>query len=252
MSPSCVLHEGTVFVALKCYFDGSKAEGLSLTLGAVAGDEQVWSKLQSDWVALLTREGAAYMHMREAMSREDEFYGWLEEKRNYLVDALLTLVRIHQKESDGRLRMFTASVDMVAYDEISARRWLPSPARMCIRGIYPKIYEWYMGFPEPILDVIELYFDRSEEFMQHLDEDWKSDEYRKRHPQWDLIRTIAPVVMKTTPPMQVADMVAWSRNRVEKKTFDQFFALASLIIHSADNWSFDRAKLETYPLYAIM
>ena len=68
----------------------------------------------------------------------------------------------------------------------------------------------------------------------------------------ELVRTIAPVAMKQTPPVQVADMVAWSRNRVEKQTNDKFFAIASLIIHSADNYSFDRAKLETYPPFAIM
>lgn len=239
-------------MALKAYFDGSKAEGKSLTLGAVAADEHVWRGLETDWVALLKREGASYMHMREAMSREDEFHGWHEDKRDWLVNALLTLVNIHQNESGERLRMFTSSVDLLAHAEISAKHWLPSPARMCVRGILPKICEWYIKFPDPILDVIELYFDRGEAFMEHLDNDWKNAEFRRQHPMWELISTIAPVSMKQTPRVQVADMVAWSRNRVEKQTNDKFFAIASLIIHSADNYSFDRAKLETYPPFAIM
>ena len=139
LSPSTI-SEGVIYVALKCYFDGSETKGRFLTLGAVAGDEQAWVGLEFDWKSFLQSQGASYMHMKEAMVCAEEFKGWTDEKRDWVVSGLLTLLQDHQRKSGQRLRMFTTTVDLVAYDEISEKkRWLPSPARMCVRGIYSKI-----------------------------------------------------------------------------------------------------------------
>jgi len=262
LAPQCIgptipsrVTDGTVYVALKCYLDGSEKHGRRLTLAAVAGDESVWVRLDKDWTDFLAHVGVSYSHMKEAIARKGPFQGWNKAKRDWFVNGLITFFKMHQAEY-GRLKAFTSSVDLEAHREISARiPGLPVPARMCARGIMSKVIDWYRAFPDPILDVMDFYFDRDEAFMQHLDADWKSPEFRKRHLVWELVRTIAPVDMKTTPGIQVADLFAWARTRIDtRRPGDRFYGPAGLLCHptSADHWVFDRAKMETYPPYRIM
>jgi hypothetical protein len=126
---------------------------------------------------------------------------------------------------------------------------------MCVRGLVPKIFDWYRGFPDTILDVMEFYFDGDEPFMRHIDGEWKSREFRRRYPVWGLIRTIEPVAMQVTPGIQVADLFAWARTHVDRaRPLDRFYGAALLLCHpsNADHYVFDRAKIETYPPYAMM
>jgi hypothetical protein len=242
-------------MALKCYLDGSQKHGRQLTLAAIAGDEPVWAALDKDWTDFLAHMSVPYSHMKEAIARKGPFQGWEKEKRDWFVNGLITFFNTHRAKY-GRLKAFTSSVDLKAHTEISARiPGLPAPSRMCARGIILKVFEWYGGFPDPILDVVDLYFDRGEPFMQHIDVDWKSPEFRKAHPVWELVRTISPVEMSTTPGIQVADLFAWARIRIDTRgPGDRFYGPAGLLCHpaSADHWVFDRAKMETYPPYSIM
>jgi hypothetical protein len=242
-------------VALKCYFDGSQKHGRRLTLAAIAGDETAWAGLEKDWTAFLSYVGIRYTHMKEAIARKGEFQGWKKEKRDWFVDGLVTFFKEHQAQNVGRLKAFTATVDLKAHRDCSHIAGLPSPARMCVRGIVPQVLDWYSAFPDTILDVMEFYFDRDEPYMQHIDADWKSAAFRSRYPAWGLIRNIAPVEMQITPGVQVADLFAWARTHVDRdRPLDRFYGPALLLCHpsSADHYLIDRKKIETYPPYAIM
>jgi hypothetical protein len=118
---------------------------------------------------------------------------------------------------------------------INAGFWLGNirqPRDCALRIVFPEVLEWYAQFPEPSLGVIEMYFDRGEPFMTHVMEDWNNKRIVREHPALKIVRTIAPVEMKLTPPLQVADMIAWARNRVESNTpGDDFMKLAQRIIH---------------------
>src|SRR5258705_13447374 len=155
MSPSILDRDRTIFVALKCYFDGSSTDGRFLTLAAVAANEKLWASLEANWRAWLERGGASYMHMKEAVTCAKEFKGWPAAKRDGLIYRLAGEVGRHQ--GMGRwLGAFTCSVDLTAYGEISSKRWLPSPARPCIPDLLPRIYDWEPKSPEPVLDVMDL------------------------------------------------------------------------------------------------
>jgi len=126
---------------------------------------------------------------------------------------------------------------------------------MCVRGVVTKVFEWYSAFPDTIHDVMEFCFDRDEAFMRHIDADWKNQNFRNKYPIWQLIRKIAPVDMRVTPGVQVADLFAWARTHVDwARPKDRFYGPALMLCHesSADHWEFDRAKIQTYPPYAIM
>jgi hypothetical protein len=58
-----------------------------------------------------------------------------------------------------------------------------------------------------------------------------------------------------TPGIQVADLFAWSRTRIDtKRETDRFYGPAGMLCHPlfADHYVFDRAKIDTYPPYVIM
>jgi hypothetical protein len=254
MAPASV-SEGCVLVALKCYFDGSQKHGRRLTIAAIAGDEAAWRDLEHDWLAFLASQGLSYMHMKEAIARKGEFQGWKKDKRDWFINGLITFFNINRDQHPGRLKAITSSVDLKAHAEFAHIPGLPSPARMCVRGLAAKIFKWYSDFPDTILDVMDFYFDRDEPFLNQIDEDWKSPVYRARHPWFGMIRTMAQVDMRLTPGIQVADLFAWSRTHVDRgRSKDRFLGSALSLCHPsmADHWVFDREKIRTYPRYAIM
>ena len=69
------------------------------------------------------------------------------------------------------------------------------------------------GFPDIILDKIDIFYDRGEQFLRHIDHLWRGGTTSK-HPFWQLVNTVAPAKMRETPPLQAADMIAWSSNRL--------------------------------------
>ncbi len=91
----------------------------------------------------------------------------------------------------------------------------PAPERLCARIVFGHIWQWYTDLPDRVLDVLDMYFDRGEPYLAHIQEDWRTKRIRRQYPAWDLIRTIAPADMRTTIPLQVADMFAWARNRLK-------------------------------------
>ena len=197
---------------LKTYFDGSW-DSRCMSLAGLAADEDVWSYFDHEWRGILANRGnARYMHMKEAMPLEKEFKGWSAEKRDFLLIGLLGLLM--EVGQHKKFHAFTCSVDLAAHDRWQARNRLPAAARLCARIAFPKMLDWYSEFPDPILDTIDVFFDRNEPFIGHISNDWNNLKLRKKYPVWGLVRTVAPAEMLLTPGVQAADMLAWSAHRL--------------------------------------
>jgi hypothetical protein len=213
LSPGNPTPSGTLFVVLKAYFDGSVSSSKAMTLAAIAADEATWSNFEPQWKYVLEdRGGASYSHMKEAMPLEGIFRGWQPENRDWLIQGLKDLIA--EFNHAPKFRVFTCTVDLEAHARWKRQKQHPSPERLCARILFPRILDWYQRFPDPIVDVIEMFFDRNERFMGHIQTDWNNKKLRKRFPMLELIRTVAPAEMRLTPPIQAADMVAWARNRL--------------------------------------
>ena len=252
--------QGDVQTVLKAYFDGSKNDQAgSITLAAIAADEKLWLDFESQWKLVLVQRGnAPYAHMKEAMSLEGAFKGWTPFDRNWLIAGLNDLIT----EFSGRHRFqgFACTVDLEAHERWKRARSLPPPERLCARLIFPKIMDWYGTFPDLIMDSMEAFFDRNEGFMHHISSDWNNPKIRRKYPVWSLIKTIAPAHMKDTPPLQAADMLAWSRNRLanslpssplalkpDLSVTDNFSLIAKLIFSGAKvyHWTINERALAT-------
>src|ERR1017187_1072969 len=93
LSPSNIRAEGTVFVVLKGYHDGSVEDGKSMTLACVAGHGTVWEEIEPAWESVRKDRGnPAYIHMAELFALEGIYKGWSADQRNYLVDGLLNVL----------------------------------------------------------------------------------------------------------------------------------------------------------------
>jgi len=81
--------------------------------------------------------------------------------------------------------------------------------------VFPHVLNWYAELPGLDIGKLEAYFDRNEQFMRHIEPDWRNKEIRKRHPQWELVKSINQAEMQSTSALQLADVIAWGRNRLE-------------------------------------
>jgi hypothetical protein len=71
-------------------------------------------------------------------------------------------------------------------------------------------------------------FDQNEQFIKHIYEDWQSRKIQRKYPVWNLIRSIRQADMRETIPLQIADVAAWSRNRIESKDPNDMGPIACL------------------------
>ena len=212
-SPCNIAKEGTLFVALKVYFDGSVEDSKCVTLACLAADDSTWVDLEQAWESARIRHGnPAYLHMTDLVTRNGIYQGWTELQRDNLIDGMLQCwepFREHPK-----LRSFICTVDLASHGNWKVARRLPTPPRLCVRVTFPQILDWYLNSETRVLDLMELVFDRNEPFMRHLDADWRSKSIRRRYPMWDCVRSIGSAVAEHTPALQMTDFIAWGRNRI--------------------------------------
>ena len=215
LSPRNLPDRRIILLAIKAYFDGTKRDNKAITLACLASDEDTWGAIEQAWEDVRKSRGnPPCIHMTDLMALEEDFENWSGEERDYLVDGLLNVFLFFR--GHPRIHSFTCSVHLSAYDRYKADRHLPDPARLCTRIAFPQMVEWYINLPgQELVGPIEVFFDRDEPFLKQVYPAWKNPKIRKRHPGWELIKTIAPVEMQHSPAIQMADVIAWGRNRLE-------------------------------------
>jgi ribosomal protein L35 len=200
-------------LTVKSYFDGSELTNRALTLAAIGADEATWNDIEPRWEEIRTARGnPPHIHMSDLMALEGLYEDWSGDARDYLVDGLLNVLLSFRGHPN--LFSFTCSINLVEYDEVRKEKRLPVPERMCARFVFPHVMNWYAELPRLDIGKMDVYFDRNEKFMRHIQPDWTSKQIRKRHPQWELVNSIGQAIMETTPALQMTDVVAWGRNRL--------------------------------------
>lgn len=197
---------------IKCFFDGSDSSHTKiklLTLAVVVADESVWSQIEPAWENVLKSHNAPFSHMADLYAEQEPFDGWSRGQRLAFVQALCRILEPFKR--NPKIRKYTVSVDLNARAKWKKVKNHPSPERLCARIAFHTLLKEFPG----IIDVIDMWFDHNEKFMRHLQEDWRNPAIKRKFPTWKIVRTIAEADMRTTIPLQVADMMAWSRNRIE-------------------------------------
>ena len=217
LSPRNLPDRRVILLAIKAYFDGTKRDktARAITLACLASDEDTWGDIEKAWEEVRKSRGnPPCIHMTDLMALEEDFENWSEEERDYLVDGLLNVFLSFR--GHPRIHSFTCSVHLSAYDRYKTQRHLPDPERLCTRIAFPQMLEWCVKVPRSdLIPPVEIFFDRDEPFLKQVHPDWTNRKIRQRYPMWGFIKTIAPVEMQYSPAIQMADVIAWGRNRLE-------------------------------------
>lgn len=208
-----VVNNEVILLAVKAYFDGSKSSSRVALVGVVA-DESTWGEVLERWEDVRkTRGNPAFIHMTYLMALQEIYKDWSEDDRDYLMDGLLNVLLFFR--GNRSFRRFTCSVDRTAHAHFKQIKRLPTPERLCARIVFPHVMDWYAEIPGVEIGEIEIYFDRNEGFMRHIEQDWRSPEIRKKHPQCRLVKAVTAVEMQVTPALQIADVIAWGCYRID-------------------------------------
>lgn len=236
-SPTANILEGDLFVVIKSYFDKSGQEDQQfLTIGGVAATDAVWDEIEKEWNVILqtNNPSATYMHMNEAVFRKREFdsaKGWTEADIFGLVNLLLSyLSSVPLKD---KYCQFACSLRMSDYNKLLAETYqLDSPADIVASSCVQQMSRWYFEHYRGLDFEAHYYFDQNEPFEDIIRAKWnraRAEENPKY--QWAHISHIGSAVMRKTPGLQIADMIAWATNRHEVKRLKKYEDLAIGLRH---------------------
>jgi hypothetical protein len=224
-APTARIPEGSVFVVLKAYLDKSGQEDQELfTIGAVAASDDVWADIERDWDTILkgNNPSASYMHMVEAIPLRGEFSpdkGWNDDHVFGLTNLLLSYLSTPAPKDRYRYCHFSCSLKMNDYRKLRAETYqLDSPADLIASACVRQISTWYFEHYPGLDYEAHYYFDQNEPFEEIIKAKWnraRLDQNPKY--QWGHIAHVGSAVMRKTPGLQIADMIAWATNRHEVK-----------------------------------
>lgn len=187
-----------------------------VTLAGVAAEEEGWKWLDTKWAQILSKHPRKpqYLHMVEAMGLRDSFKDWTEAEVTTLVTELCLLTaEIHNR---SLFQGFRFTMDNGAHRKWKTIGDLDKIPKNIALGMFHRAARWYIETlpTEKVARPFVLLFDRNEPYMDEVRHEWQIGAKASEFPWWGMISSIAPVEMQKTPGVQVADMLAWSTNRV--------------------------------------
>jgi hypothetical protein len=196
-----------------------------MTLSGISAIDTLWDEIEPTWNYILQigDPKAAYMHMREAVHLNREFergQGWDHDKVSALVNALLSFVTTINKSAYCQ---FACTSDMNAYRKLTAETYqLDSPVDICNATCVETVMQWYLLEYKGLDLAASYYFDQGEPFEPVFKAKWERETETDRatgqyNTIWSHIKHVGTANMRTTPGIQIADMLAWARNREENK-----------------------------------
>jgi hypothetical protein len=226
-APTARIFDGLVLAVLKSFFDKSGQEDQPFfTLAGIAAPNDVWAEVEGTWNSVLNRNDprAEYMHMAEAVPLRGHFSkdrGWNDEHVFGLVNLLVSYIT--QFPQDKYCQVM-CTIDMAAYRKLAAETYqLDSPVDICNTYCVQAVMSWYRSLYRGGLDYeASYYFDTGEPFEPAFKAKWEEaleiGASTGTHSIWSHIKHVGTLPMRENPGLQIADMLAWGRNREECKT----------------------------------
>jgi Protein of unknown function (DUF3800) len=246
---------------LRSYLDGSEgkppsAAHRSLTLAGYVADDGTWMELEDGWRNVLHSHvpRAEYMHMREAMFLR----GGFSEDKGWTDDAVTSLLRrllkyLYEADFNDRIYGVCCTINRDDYDRAKREGYqLLTPHTLCAALCSEKILarQYLRAKKEPVRNLIKIegvdfFLDQGERFLHCLRGLWM-ERRRRAEMSWGLINQVTAVEMRKNPGVQLADILAWSRNRSIAIGADRGHKdLCDAILGSTDSseWDLDYQRL---------
>jgi hypothetical protein len=245
---------------LKSYFDCSgKDDAPFITLSGIATNDVIWGEIEANWNCRLQTgtPKASYMHMVEAVHLNREFSpdkGWTDDKVYGLINALLSDITQTPKD---KYCQFVCMIDMNAYRKLQAESYqMDSPADILVTSCTDRIMSWYFLEYKGMDLEAHYYFDMDEPFEPIIKARWERElegcEVPGAYNKWHHIKHIGTAQMRSTIGIQVADMLAWARNREETKKGQRYESLALALTRLSPShiafWDEDLLRRKYRPL----
>jgi hypothetical protein len=229
-APTAHIEDGSLFVVLKAYFDRSGQESaVFVTLSGIAANDNTWAQIEDMWRGILSDHNpqAEYMHMVEAVPLRDPFSkekGWDDEKVFGLINLLLSYLTQIPKTTYCQ---FSCTVDMGAYRRLRAETYaMDAPVDICNTACVERVMFWYLHEYKGVDLEAHYYFDQGEPFEPSFKAKWERETERDRdtgtYSIWSHIKHVGSAIMRQTPGLQIADMLAWASNRKEAKLSQRY------------------------------
>jgi hypothetical protein len=206
---------------LKAYFDGSGKVGTEdkvVALAGVSAAESLLPYFVRAWGDVLSDLPELHFSWHTTDARRT-----LGTKRFYAAASRLLGVIHGFREADCPSPLITYSATVPLADYEQARREIPNLRPLeaiCVSAVIGRlVVSTAEDFP------IQLYFDRSEEFMKHVEPVWRYARRRKKVRrgwpwQVDTITAVRGDDIHHTYPLQAADLIGWAARRHRINTLD--------------------------------
>lgn len=204
-------------MGVTAYFDGSRTDRF-LTLACIACTDDAWVELSTAWLQMRDdlQGNASHesLHMTDLVAKQGAFKGWENPKVNWVANFYFNVLGAYN--NDPRVKAWTCTIDLTAHALRKEEKSLPEPERICTRILLGAVMKWFMDWDNRLPSPLHLVFDRGEQFMRHVREDWENTDYKRRYSWMQAIASIELAVSSVTPALQMVDMIAWGTIRRAK------------------------------------
>lgn len=222
MMPTNVrIPEGYLFVVLKSYFDGgNQADSREydvVSLAVVSGTQTEWKPFECDWKRNLKKHKARHLHTTDAVSLQGIYKGWTKNQRDaFLKDCVKVASKHHARINignvPGKFGLYCFVISFVLKDFVENIKRNPdapnNASEGCLRQALGDVLIW--SEEQAACEYCQFFFDQGEPFYGHLHQILQS---KKALKDAHLLKKIIPsgeANMRHTPPLQLADLYAWS------------------------------------------
>lgn len=234
------------------YYDGSgqSHDSKFVTLAGVIASASVWHSFNRQWRAVLQRYQLSEFHMTDAISLKKAFsptFGWSHEKVQELIWELWAVFGRFRATDQFRLGTnlvgSSCTISMEDYRKAKAElRHLRSPEAICTQfcvGVTPRDIDSDIEHPE-----ISLIFDQNENFRHPIYRNWQQCR-SKRWAGWPRqIKMIEKASSSDTPPLQAADLLAWTMNTNRPEYAYGKVAAVLMIEHYNKKYDYETIKAQ--------
>jgi hypothetical protein len=237
----------SVAIVLKVFCDGSgkckESRCRFLTLAGMMATDDYWATFETAWRTVLADYEVPYSHMRELLGNKGPFEKWEDSTKRLFVGDLFNALG---KLREGTLVASTLTIALDDYRSLAASATVKPAEAVCVDFVMTHAF----GHPNFSEGKAEIFFDKDEDFIMYVERIWSRN--KKNASSWaSYVSMVAPADMEEVPPIQAADLLAWSANRQNTSKEEDFWEtvcpISSILMVRSYGGVYGKAELMKRP-----
>jgi uncharacterized protein YejL (UPF0352 family) len=188
-----------------------------MTLVGVSGSDIIWKALNSDWLSVLGKHGAPFLHTTDAVSRKKDFEDWEEVRVDALISDCVSVIEKHASVRRGKdwlyqgLRPAAVTVSIDDFRRaLELHPELGHPEEICAVHATAgcQAYGLFRGYRK-----IHCFYDQNEKFRGYIENRRESKKAKEYIPLLPSCVHTEEGDMRDSIGLQAADLFTWTINR---------------------------------------